>query len=130
MKALFFSLTMLLSIAGFSHVITLDNQTPYPSSDTTMTIQWAKSEKEIEKENKALLEGKPLDKARIKDVVSTGKVRIDLPKKAEYFRVLTWTKKRKTPEHHTNWVEVVPSKSYTLHADHLVPTVLMAGTGC
>ena len=63
-------------------------------------------------------------------ITKTGKISIALPKNAEYFRVLVWAQGEADPDFLTNWVDIVPNKTYTLEAGHLTPRLLMLGTGC
>lgn len=128
---LFFFSLLVVTIAGFSDNLVIDNQTPYPMHKTSkMAIQWASSAKEVDESNKALMYGSSINSKTLKTISQSGKVSVNIPKKAEHFRVLTWSKGEGDPDFVTNWVDVVPNKTYVLTTDHLVPTVLMSGTGC
>ncbi|MGH7249636.1 MAG: hypothetical protein ACREGC_01560 [Minisyncoccia bacterium] len=113
---------------GFATQIVLENQTSYPSKGTKMAIQWAHSAKAVDEGNHALLHGETLqDSQKIK---KPGKIHLAIPKRAEYFRVLIWSNGKGEPDFHTNWVEIVQYKVYTLKQDHLVPSALLSGAGC
>ena len=130
--ALFFLSLLVIAATGFAEDLVLDNQTSYPMKDqkSKIAIQWASSNKEVEEGNHALLYGTQLNPASLQVLTQSGKVTVSIPAKAEYFRVLTWSNGEGEPDSHTNWVDVVPNKTYTLTAEHLVPSVLMSGTGC
>ncbi|MFZ4100222.1 MAG: hypothetical protein ACOYKZ_07865 [Chlamydiia bacterium] len=128
------SLLSLLAIAttGFSDDLTLDNQTMHPAKDqkSKIAIQWATSGKDVDDGNHAMLHGLALNQASIQVLGQSGTVNLTIPDKAEYLRVLVWSTGEGDPDLLTNWVDIVPNKTYTLKPDHLVPSVLMAGTGC
>ncbi len=123
-KKILFFLTLIA--AGFADNIVLENQT----SKSKIMVQWASTAKEVDDDNKAILNGDKPNPSTLQLLTKTGKVNVSIPKNAEYFRVLAWSKDQEDPDLLTNWVDVVPNKTYTLQADHLVPLVLMAGTGC
>lgn len=130
MKIKLFFLALLITATGFAENLVLENQTSYPIKTSRMVIQWASTAKEVEEGNTALMYGLKLNPASLQELTQAGKVSLSIPQKAEYFRVLVWSKGEGDPDLHTNWVEVVPTKTYTLKAEHLVPSVLMLGTGC
>lgn len=123
-------LFLLLATTGFSTSLVLENRTSHPTQNSKIAVQWAFSAKEVDEGNKALLDGARLPATTLQTLAHIGKVKLAIPKNAEYFRVLAWSKGGDDPDLHTNWVEAVPNKTYTLQADHLVPTVLMSGMGC
>lgn len=131
-KIILFFLSLIVTTGGFADTLVLENQTSYPlkNQKTKIAIQWAKSGKDVDEGNHALIHGSKLNPYTVQSLNQTGQIRLNIPKNAEYFRVLAWSKGKGTPDLHTNWVEIVPNKTYTLKADHLVPTVLMYGTGC
>lgn len=132
-KKMLFILSMaMVAATGFAENLVLDNQTSYPSDNprTKMAIEWASSGKEVEEENHALMSRKKLNTNRMQMIRQSGTVNLNLPQNAEYFRVLVWSNGEGEPDLHTNWVDVVPNKTYTLKPDLLVPTVLMSGSGC
>lgn len=119
---------LFLAACAVSDHLVLDNQTPYPSEDSKLAVQWAASAKEVDEGNDSLLHGEGLKNTR--KIRHSGNIHLAIPQNAKYFRVLLWTKGSKEPDFHTNWVEIVPEKVYTLKPDQLVPTVLLSGTGC
>lgn len=127
-KATLFFLSLFAT--AFADNLTLENKTSYPDSKSKIAIQWAASAKEVDEDNKALLHGAKVDSRTVSIVAKQGKVNVTIPAQAEYFRVVAWSKGEGTPDLHTNWVDVVPNKTYTLEADDLVPLVLMSGSGC
>lgn len=131
MKKLFFFLLVVLSTTGFADTFLFKNQTSCPSKKipSKMAIQWASSAKEVDEENKAVLHGK-LNPDTLYVLDKAGTVKVAIPPAAAYFRVVVWSKDQEDPDLLTNWVDVVPNKTYTLKEDHLVPAVLMSGTGC
>ncbi len=122
----------LMTAAIYADTFILDNQTPHPDTSTPskIVIQWASSAKEIEEGNNALLYTLPLDSKTLQPITEQGKITLTIPPKSEYFRILIYSNGEDHPQLHTNWVEITPSKTYILKTDHLVPTLLMAGTGC
>ncbi|MBS0606743.1 MAG: hypothetical protein JSR57_07325 [Verrucomicrobia bacterium] len=134
MKKIALLIFSLLAIAttGFADVIYLDNQSPYPNINekSKLAIQWAASAKEVDAANQATMHGQKLDPKTVQVVNDLGKVKLTVPEKAEHFRVLVWSNGQGEPDLHTNWVDVVPNKIYTLKTDHLIPVLLMIGMGC
>ena len=131
-KTMILSVLSLFIIAatGFADNLILENQTTYPSENqkVKIAVQWATSAKEVEEGNKAITYSQPLK--ALETLKESGKVSLNIPEKAEYLRVLVWSKGEGEPDLLTNWVEIIPNKSYTLKPDHLVPAILMLGTGC
>ena len=134
MKKIMLFLLSLLVVAttGFADNLVIENQTSYPTKNqkSKIAIQWASSAKEVNESNSAMLQGIKLNPGALHILTQTGKINLTIPKNAEYFRVLAWSKDEVDPDFLTNWVDVVPNKTYTLKDDHLVPSVLMAGSGC
>ena len=118
-----------ITATGYGENLVFENRTSYPSKKAQMAIQWANTAKEVVDENNAVIYGK-LNPASMQVLSQGGQINISIPKQAEYFRVLVWSKEGKEPDLLTNWVDVIPNKIYTLQQDHLIPSVLMAGTGC
>lgn len=131
-KIVLFILSLLVIAPGFAENLVLDNQTSYPlkNQKSKMVIQWATSAKEVDENNKALTHGLKMNPDSMQVLTQQGKISLTIPKKAEHFRVLAWSKGEGEPDLITNWVDVVPNKTYTLKSDHLVPAVLLSGTGC
>lgn len=119
-------LLLLVASSVFADTLVLDNRASYPK----MAIQWALSAKEVDEGNKALIQGLKLNPSTMNVLTKPGKITLTIPKSAEYFRVLAWSKSDGEPDFVTNWVDIVPNKTYALNSDHLVPTVLMLGSGC
>ena len=133
MKKILFSLSLLVTTTtAFSANFVLINQTAYPQKNpnSKIAIQWANSAKEVDDSNKALMLESKVNPDTVQMLNQAGKMNITIPEKAQYFRVVAWSKSEGDPDLLTNWVDIVPNKTYTLEADHLVPAVLMAGTGC
>jgi hypothetical protein len=132
-KIILFALSLLaIAATGFAENIILENQTNYPlkNQKSKIAIQWAASAKDVDEGNKALIYGSQLKPESVQALNQSGKIDVTIPEKAESFRVLVWSKGEGDPDFLTNWVDVVPNKTYTLKQDHLIPSVLMSGTGC
>ena len=127
-----FFFSILVGTTGFADSFVLNNKAHYPASSekSKIAIQWASSAKDVEESNKMVRQGLKLKPETIHVLTQRGKINLDIPKKAEYFRVLVWSKGAKNPDFLTNWVDIVPNKIYTFNEDHLIPSVLMSGTGC
>ncbi len=127
----FFSL-LLAATAGFAENLVIENKTSYPAKhqQSKIAIQWANSAKEVQENNHASLYGKTLNPATFQELTKSGTIQLNIPQHAEYFRILVWTKGEGEPDLLTNWVDIVPNKTYRVDNDRLVPAVLMAGTGC
>lgn len=125
-------LFLLIASTGFAANIVFDNKTTFPLKDqkSRIAVQWATTAKEMQKENKALIYGLKLNSDSLQIISQTGKIKLDIPKNASHFRILVWSKGEGAPDLLTNWVSVIPSKTYTLDKDQLVPAVLMSGVGC
>ena len=123
---------MFIGTTGFAESFVLNNTAPYPASNHTskMAIQWATSARDVDDNNNIVRKGLTLNPDSLKVLTQVGSINLDIPKKAEYFRVLVWLKGAKNPDFLTNWVDIVPNKIYTLNEGHLVPRALMSGTGC
>lgn len=123
-------LFFLLTTSLLAESISLDNQTEYPSKQTKMAIQWANSAREVDENNKALMNGEPLNRSTLQEISQTGKIKLTIPKKAQQFRVLVWSQNSKEPDYTTNWINITPNKIYMLEDDYLIPVILMPGSGC
>lgn len=124
------ALFLLLTTSLFAKSISLDNQTPYPTKQSKMALQWANSAREVDESNKALMYGAKLNPDTLQTISQIGKIKLTLPPKAQQFRILVWTKSSGEPDYTTNWIDITLDKTYTLETDHLIPVVLMAGSGC
>lgn len=130
-KLLFFLSLLVVTTTGFAENLVLENQTSYSKNQKSkIAIQWATTAKEVDDGNKAMINGSALNPDTIQILSQSKKIKLSIPKNAEYFRILAWSQGEGDPDFLTNWVDVVPNKTYTLQEDHLVPSVLMLGTGC
>lgn len=114
----------------FAESITLDNQTAYPTKQSKMAVQWANNAREVDGNNKALIYGGKPNPDTLQTISQRGKIQLTLPKKAQQFRVLVWSKGTAEPDYTTNWIDITLNKTYTLEPDYLIPVVLMSGSGC
>src|SRR5436190_5087901 len=103
---------MLIATAGFADSFVLNNQVSKPTNHKKykMAIQWANSASDVEENNTKLKQGKKLNPHSIQTFTRVGKINFNFPKKAEYFRVIVWTKGAREPDFLTNWVDIVPKK--------------------
>lgn len=131
-KIILFFFSIFLVSTGFSENFVLNNQTSNPTDHqkSNIAIQWATSAKDIDANKHLAQQGLKLNPKTLKFLTQTGKITLDSPKKAEYFRVIVWSKSTGYPDFFTNWVDIVPNKTYTLNKAHLIPAALMSGTGC
>lgn len=120
---------MISPLTGFTESIVLNNQA-FNSADKKMAIQWACSAKDVEADNLMLKQGETLNPAELNVLTRAGKITLNIPDKAGYFRVLVWSKGTKKPDFLTNWVDIESNKIYTLNKEHLISYILMTGTGC
>lgn len=121
----------LISLTAFADSLFLENKTSHPMGDQSqMSIQWAFSARQVQEYNQTSLQGEKLPSSSLKPLGAKGKVKVDIPKNAEYFRIVVWTEKGDHPQLLTNWVDVVADKVYKLQDGHLIPAVLMPGIGC
>jgi len=122
----------LFAITLFSESFILENQTSYPTDNgkSKLAVQWASSAKEVQEHNQALLQELKMNPATTQTLSKQGTLKLSFPKNSEYFRVLVWPKGKGNLEFLTNWIEIVPNKTYLLKREHLIPAVLMYGMGC
>ena len=128
---LFFSLLLVASV-GFADSIVLNNQAASPTNNqqSRVAIQWASSVKEVAESNSRIKQGAQLDLNSLHVLTQVGKINLEIPKNSEYFRMLVWSKGVGEPDLLTNWVDIIPNKTYTLTKEHLSPIALMSGMGC
>ena len=129
-RLLFFS--FLVSITGYAEPFVLDNQA-LKSGDiqaSNIAIQWATSARDAEESNIMVRQIKKLNPDSLQALPKGGKINLNSPQKAAYFRVIIWKNGTGDPDFLTNWVDIVPNKIYTLNKEHLIPLVLMQGMGC
>jgi len=115
---------------GFADSFVLNNQALNFTKKSRITIQWATSAKETEENNNKVKQGKKLNPKSLQDLTQVGRVNLAIPKNAEYFRVLAWSKSINGPDFLTNWVDIIPNKIYRLDDDYFIPLALIAGMGC
>jgi|SRR6185312_4570338 len=128
---LFFSSLLVLSV-GFADNFVLINQTSHPANNkkSKIVLQWASSVAQVEESNNTIKQGKKLNPHTLQVLARVGKFNLESPQNAKYFRVLVWSKGVKKPDLLTNWVDIIPNKTYTLTDNHLIPMALMSGMGC
>ncbi|MDP1602132.1 MAG: hypothetical protein Q8M03_02615 [Legionella sp.] len=116
----------------FAENIVFNNETNYPAIDKPgkIAVQWAPTTEAIQKANKSITVGSPLDVNSLMLLSQKGKIELTPPDAAHYFRVVVWSTDKKEPDFLTNWIDIVANKSYTLNQDQLIPAVLMSGSGC
>jgi hypothetical protein len=131
-KSIPFFLSLFFISTGFAENIVIENQTSYPikTPKSKIAVQWASSSKEVQDDNHAIMYGIPANPGSLQMITDSGKINVNLPDKAKYFRVLVWSKGEGEPDLVTNWIEFESNKTYMLKDDHLVPAVLMSGSGC
>ena len=127
---LFFLSLLVMATTGFAECITLENQTAHPKEKTKIAVQWATSTKNVQEGNEAIIHGTKLQPGSMQMITKTGPVKLKVPNNAQYFRVLVWSQGKGDPDLLTNWVDIIPNKSYILKDDQLIPSVLMPGSGC
>lgn len=116
----------------FAGNIVLENKTNYPEKGKSgkIAVQWAVSAKAIQKANKSILNGSTFNLSSLVMLSQKGKIQLITPNDARYFRLVAWANDNKEPDFLTNWVDIVPNKTYVVNQNQLVPRVLMAGAGC
>lgn len=129
---LFFLSMIVVAATGFADNFVFENQTSYPlqNQKSKIAVQWASTAREVQDSTNGLMSGTKVNPDTLQIITQKGKINLTIPKKVEYFRVLVWSKGEGDPDFHTNWIEIVPNKTYTLKTDYLIPSVLMSGMGC
>ena len=127
-----FLITMLLASSTYAEDIFLDNQAFSPSKHPTskMVIQWANSAKDVEAINTMMKKTENYQLERYSIVTKDGTIKLNIPEKAGYLRVLISEKGKCAPDFLTNWLEIEANKHYTIKQKHLVPAALKSGMGC
>ncbi|PWY56005.1 hypothetical protein DGG96_08655 [Legionella qingyii] len=112
--------------------IVLDNKTNYPekSNPGKIAIQWAASAEAIQENNKTIMNGSKLDLRSMMTLSQKGQIQLNIPNHAHYFRVVVWSTGKKKPDLLTNWVDIVPNKTYILNQNQLASAILLSGAGC
>lgn len=119
----FLALFLCFTASLLADSFTLENKTSFQK----IAIQWASCARVAQESNDALLQGE-LPKGLYYPKKVTAKVKI--PSGASYFRLLVWESKEKNPTFLTNWVVIVPDKTYLIDDEHLTPILLLNGMGC
>lgn len=133
MKKIFVSLCLnFMTSLVLANSIVLDNKTNYPKKDKLgkIAVQWAVSAKTVQKANKNLLKGSTLNSSSLLMLTQTDKIKLTMPNNARYFRVVVWSSDKQEPDLLTNWVDIIPNKTYVVNQNQLIQRVLMAGAGC
>ncbi|KTD53564.1 hypothetical protein Lsan_3974 [Legionella santicrucis] len=133
MKKIFVYLGLYFMASGvFGGNIVLENKTDYPEKDKLgkIAVQWAVSAKAIQKANKDILNHATLNSNSLMMISQKGKIQLTTPNDARYFRLVVWSNDNPEPDFLTNWVDIVPNKTYVVNQNQLVHRVLMAGAGC
>lgn len=121
-----------MASAALADGIVLDNATNYPAKGTAgkIAVQWADSAEATQKANKTIINGSPLDLNSLMMLSQKGQIQLTPPNHAQYLRVVVWSTDKQEPDLLTNWVDIVPNKTYVVNQDQLVPAILMSGSGC
>jgi len=99
------------------------------SSYSRIALEWATSAKVAQESNEALLQGEEIHPSKLYSIKKSYS-KITIPANVSYFRVVVWNNLSNTPELLTNWVEIVPNKTYQLKNEHLTSALLLNGMGC
>jgi hypothetical protein len=121
----FFAFCLLLIASLGADSFTLNNETSFQK----IVIEWASSARAVQESNESLMQGDPINPSKLY-AANRSQSKITIPRNATYFRVLVWQGQDKIPDLLTNWVEIVPNKTYQLQDEHLTPVLLMNGVGC
>lgn len=103
---------------------TLENKTSFQK----IAIQWASSARAVQESNDSLMQEDPLPKNLY--YLKNTNSKVPIPANASYFRILVWENQDRDPNLLTNWVDIIPNKTYLIDNEHLTPVVLMNGMGC
>ncbi len=132
-KVVLFFFSLLFASVVFAHSFVLNNQVANSPDNNKFrfAIQWASSDKEVKEYNTRIKQGEKLNPRSLQILARVGKIKVAIPKNMEYFRVLVWSKdKGKQPDLLTNWVDIIPNKTYTFNEDQLTSLALMSSMGC
>jgi len=121
----FLAFCLLLTATLIADSFKLNNETSFPK----ISVEWASSAREAQEKNEALMQGEATNPLKLYSP-NGAKSKIAIPKDAAYFRILVWKGQGTLPELLTNWVEIIPDKTYLLKDEHLTPVLLMNGMGC
>jgi hypothetical protein len=131
-KFLAYLCLFLIAPVALADKIVLDNKTNYPekNSQGKIAVQWVASAASTQEANKTIIKGSTLDTGTLMMLSQKGQVQLMLPNHARYFRLVAWSTGKKVPDLLTNWVDIIPDKTYIVNQDQLVPAILMSGGGC
>jgi hypothetical protein len=122
----FFAICLFFTTTLFAEHFTLQNATSFRD----IAIQWASSARMVQENNDSIMQRDSIPKKSL-FYPRQNKATISIPKNAAYFRVLIWEGlKKNLPDFLTNWVEIVPDKTYLLQKEHLTHFLLIQGMGC
>lgn len=133
MKKIFIFLCLsYMTSSIFANSIMLDNKTNYPQKNQfgKIAVQWVASVKEVQKANQSMLNDATLNANSLMILAKKGKIKLISPNNARYFRVIAWSNDKEKPDLLTNWVDIIPNKTYVVNQNQLVPRILMSGAGC
>lgn len=122
----------LMASTALATQIMFDNKTNYPEKNNPgkIAVQWVTSAEAIQESNKAIINGSKLDLSSLMTLSQKGQIQLTLPNHANYFRVVVWSTGKKQPDLLTNWVDIVPNKTYIVNQDQLASAILVSGAGC
>lgn len=129
----YFCVSAAMTTCGFADNFRIDNQTLYPAKNqlSRIAIEWAVTAREVEEGNQAIIYRKAPNRDKLRLLNCQGVSEITIPEKAQYFRVLAWSSiDGHEPDFVTNWVDIVPDKTYILKQEHLISIRLATGIGC
>lgn len=127
MKKIFVYLGLyLMTSSVLADGIVINNNTNYPVNGKPgkIALQWVNSAEGTQKANWQM------DLSAVTMLSKKGQIKITPPHHAHYFRVLVWSTGKQKADLLTNWVTLVPNKTYTLNQEHLIPAILISGAGC
>lgn len=129
MKNYFLILLSLGTMCGYCEHITIDNQTQFPDAEhkSKIAVQWADNFNDLQKSNLNVIYGDALQKI---EPLKSGVTDLSIPENGSYFRIVVWSGKEDEPDLLTNWIDIDPSRKYTVTDDVLTPAVLILGSGC
>src|SRR5690242_15956144 len=110
---------LFFTVSAFAEQFVLDNQTSYPAKNQKIAIQWAQSAQEVDVSNKSLMHDADFTPDQLQVLKQKGKNTLTIPNNANYFRIVAWSNGEDSPDFTTNWIDVVPGKTYILKTDHL-----------
>lgn len=121
-----------MTSVALAEKIVIDNKTNYPeiNSPGKIAVQWGASAEATQEANKTIINGSTLDPSSLMMLSQNGQITLATPNHAHYFRLVVWSTNKQDPDLLTNWVDIVPNKTYIVNQNQLVPAILMSGAGC